>query len=188
MLKRFMRELAETVVLAVIILVGLEISVQTYKVEGSSMEPTFDQGQYILVNKMAYLDIDPKYVVPMLQFTDLDIDEYVGPINLPDRGDIVVFSFPRDPSRDFIKRVIGMPGDDIEIRSGEVFVNGDYLDAPYLNFKSTVSMEATKIPMDAYFVLGDNRALSNDSRSWGSVPFDNIKGKAWITYWPLNWL
>ena len=85
MLKRFMREFVETVVLAVIILVGLEISVQTYKVEGSSMEPTFDQGQYILVNKMAYLDIDPKYVVPMLQFTDLDIDEYVGPINLPDR-------------------------------------------------------------------------------------------------------
>ena len=187
-LRALIRELFETVILALLIFLGLQFSVQTYRVEGSSMTPTLDEGQYLIVNKLVYFNIDPRDLTTLLPFVDIDRDEPpFFPFHRPHRGEIVIFRFPQDPSRDFVKRVIGVPGDKVEMRQGEVFVNDVRLDEPYITRRSSTSMEPLFVPSDSYFVLGDNRVLSNDSRTWGPVPADNIKGKAWVTYWPLDW-
>ena len=154
--------------------------------EGSSMEPTLESGQYLLANKLVYMHIDPSPLLDLLPFVEVKRKEPFFPFHPPRRGDVIVFRFPRDPSRDFVKRVIGLPGDVVEIRRGVVFVNGQPLDEPYITKRSIDSMAPVRVPPGGYFVLGDNRASSNDSRDWGILPAENIIGRAWVPYGPRD--
>ncbi|MBI4770756.1 MAG: signal peptidase I [Chloroflexi bacterium] len=123
------------------------------------MEPTLHNGEYLILSKLTY-----------------KLDD-------PERGDVIVFRYPRNPERDFIKRIVGLPGDHVEVRDGGVYVNGARLSEDYILsaplYESTWDVGASE-----YFVLGDNRNNSSDSHSWGLLPAENVIGKAWITYWP----
>ncbi len=162
-LARWMRDLLFSVILAVIVILFLY---QPVKVEGTSMMPTLDDQERIFINKFVY------------RF-------HIGKI---DRGDTVVFWFPQDPSKSYIKRVIGIPGDRIEVDRGTVIVNGQPLKEDYVppEFRDQTSLTARLVPEDEYFVLGDHRSSSNDSRSWGMVPRRYIYGKAVFIYWPFD--
>ena len=159
----WMRDLVFSVVLAIIVILFLY---QPVKVEGTSMMPTLDDQERIFINKFVY----------RLHFGNID------------RGDTVVFWFPQDPSKSYIKRVIGVPGDRIEVDRGTVIVNGRALVEDYVpaEFRDQTSLSARTIPEDEYFVLGDHRSSSNDSRSWGMVPRRYIYGKAVFIYWPFE--
>ena len=182
----FLRETLETVVIALVIFSALQFSFQNFRVEGASMEPNFKEGEYLMVNKLVYVSFDPSFLRYILPFLPIKTGNGFHPFHPPERGEVIVFHFPRDPSRDFIKRVMGIPGDEIEIRRGDVFVNGEKIEEPYIQRKDTYSMPRIKVPQGTYFVLGDNRASTNDSRDWGGVPEDKIIGKAWFAYWPTN--
>ena len=160
-IKSATRDLFETLLLTLIIFLLIRTVVQNFRIEGSSMEPTLHPGQYLIVNKFTYRWLHP-----------------------PQRGDIVVFEYPRAPNRDFIKRVIGLPGERVEIRQGRVYINDHPLEEPYLPKLGSYSWGAQVVGEDKYFVLGDNRNNSSDSHSWGMLPGTNIVGKAWISYWP----
>ncbi|HXY40395.1 MAG TPA: signal peptidase I [Vicinamibacteria bacterium] len=135
---------------------------QAFRVQGTSMEPLLADGERIVVNKFIY------------RFRPID------------RGDVVVFWYPRDPSVSFIKRVVGLPGDTVEIRAGRLIVNGQAVEESYLpaSFRDSDQFPATEIPKGFYFVLGDHRRSSNDSRSWGEVPERYIYGRAVFRFWP----
>ena len=171
-MRSLLREIIETVLLALVVYLVLQVSVQPYRVEGSSMLPRLSEGEYLLVNKMVY------WQVPVLGGGD---DYLFQP---PRRGDVVIFRFPVDPHRSFVKRVIGVPGDTVEIVRGVVHIDGRALDEPYVTRPDSSSMEPVVVPDDSYFVLGDNRGASDDSRAWGVVPVQNIVGRAWVSYWP----
>lgn len=185
-MRAVIRELIETVILALVIFLVLQFSVQNFRVEGSSMEPTLEEGQYLLVNKLVYFHFDPHGLSAVLPFVSGDAERAVFPFRAPSRGEVIIFRFPRDPSRDFVKRVIGLPGDVVEIHRGQLFVNGEAVEEPYLTYRDLDNMEPVRVPPDSYFVLGDNRRASNDSRDWGAVPADHIIGRAWVSYWPLD--
>jgi signal peptidase I len=138
--------------------------VELYLVEGPSMRPTLVNGERLVVNKFIYY------------------------FKTPQRGEIIVFRYPRDPSRDFIKRVIGVPGDMIEVRDGRVFRNGELLEEPYILEVTRGGMPASKVPEGHLFMMGDNRNNSEDSRSRavGFVPYEMVKGKAVMVFWPLG--
>lgn len=187
-MRSLIRELIETVILALLIFLALQFSVQNFKVEGSSMQPTLEEGEYLLVNKIVYFHLAPSELRALLPFGSVEPDESVFPIRNPQRGDVIIFHFPRDVSRDFVKRVIGLPGDSVEIRKGQVFVNGLMMEEPYITRPGKSTMSPLTVGPDAFFVLGDNRRASNDSRDWGTVPTENIIGRAWVSYWPLGQL
>ena len=187
-MKALIRELIETVILALLIFLVLQFTVQNFRVEGSSMRPTLEEDQYLLVNKIVYLRLGPNVLGSLLSFVDPDRDESLFAFHPPRRGEVVIFRFPRDLSRDFVKRVIGVPGDTIEIRRGRVFVNGEELVEPYIARLDQRTLEPLAVPPESYFVLGDNRVASSDSRDWGTVPATNIVGRAWVSYWPLDHL
>jgi signal peptidase I len=159
--KRLFREVVETLLLTVIIFLAVNAATGRFRIEGTSMVPTLADGQYVIVTKINYL------------------------FGKPARGDIIVFIPPQDKHRDFIKRVIGLPGDHVEIKNGLVFVNGIQLNEPYISSPGMYSDDKVLGP-DQYYVLGDNRPNSSDSHSWGVLPEENIIGKAWISYWPLE--
>jgi signal peptidase I len=139
----------------------IDTVVARVRVENISMLPTLRPGEFILVNKLTYR------------------------FNESERGDIVIFHFPQNPREDYIKRVIGLPGDVVEIAENQVYVNGFKLHEPYLT--SPMIYDGTwTVPEDALFVLGDNRNQSSDSHSWGYVPLENVVGKAIVVYWPLT--
>ena len=171
-MRAVIREIIETVLLALVVYLALQVSVQPYRVEGSSMIPTLTEGEYLLVNKMVY------WQVPLLGGDD----GYL--VHPPQEGEVVIFRFPVEPTRNFVKRVIGVPGDTVEINEGTVYLNGQAVDEPYIALSGRGTMDPFKVPPDSYFVLGDNRGASDDSRSWGVVPAENIIGRAWLTYWP----
>ena len=156
---RFLIDLVETLVLSVVLFLGINAVTARVLVEGFSMRPTLDNGQYVLVNKMAFRS------------------------SLPEYGDILVFHFPVDPDQDFIKRVIGLPGDEITISDSNVTVNGHTLIEPYIAASPLYAGKWT-VPAGHIFVLGDNRNNSSDSHSWGPVPMENVVGKAIVVYWP----
>ena len=156
---RFFLDLLETLALSVLLFLGINALTARVLVEGFSMRPTLENGEYVLVNKMSYRS------------------------ELPEYGDIVVFHFPVDPDQDFIKRVIALPGDEINVHDGQVMVNERVLNEPYI--AATPQYVGTwHVPDDQIFVLGDNRNNSSDSHSWGAVPAENVIGKAILTYWP----
>lgn len=186
-LRVLIRESFETIILALLVFMVLHISIQNYKVEGPSMQPTLNQNEYLIVNKLVYLRFDPAEVFDALPFYDGETeanDRYI--FHPPVRGEVVVFRSPRDPERDFVKRVIGLPGDTVEIVNGTVYVNGLQLIEPYLDQHDNTTMAPVEIEPGTVFVLGDNRGSSNDSRSWGPVPAENLVGRAWMRFWPLD--
>lgn len=149
---------------AMIVALVLVFVVQPVRVEGTSMLPRLHDGERIFVNKLIY------YQWPELE-----------------RSDIIVFWFPDDPSKSYIKRVLGLPGETVEVRAGQVFINGRKLEEPYLDEQlnlSRINHQTTFVKSHYYFVMGDNRDHSSDSRSWGLVPEKYIYGKALLRYWP----
>ena len=185
-MRALIRELFETAILGLLIFVALHLSVQNFRVQGPSMRPTLESGEYVIVNKLVYLRIDPQEIANLIPFVNVDNNKAVYPFHAPRQGDVIIFEFPRDPTRDFVKRVIGLPGDTVRIYKGRVFVNDAPLDEPYITQQDRREMALVNVPEDSYFVLGDNRRQSNDSRDWGPVPVDNIVGRAWVSFWPLN--
>jgi len=163
----WVRDLAFSILIAVVLIVFIY---QPVKVEGTSMQPTLENRERIFINKFTY------------RFGLGDVE----------RGDTVVFWYPEDPSKSYIKRVIGIPGDRIRIDLGQVFVNDRPLVEDYVepDFKDQMSWPSNRrdrvVPPAQYFVLGDHRSSSSDSRSWGFVPRENIYGKAVFAYWPLD--
>ena len=192
------RELAETLLLAVLIFLAVRASFQNFRVEGDSMQPSLENGEYLIVNKLAYSQIDFG-LFDWLPFVDSGDNAKHHLFSSPSRGDVVVFLSPTSPNRDFIKRVIGVPGDTIEMDdlTGEVKVNGQSLSEPYIvgtthcnsSCQRTVPQRNTPESVTecgsnaCYFVMGDNRQNSSDSRQGWLVPEENIIGKALLTYW-----
>ena len=162
-LRSLLRELLETILPAILIAVLLNLFVvQPTKVRGESMEPTLHTDEYLLVEKITYH------------------------LHQPQRGDVVVFRYPRDEAENFIKRVIAVPGETVEIQSGHVYINGQAITEPYLLQLPRENMPPTKIADGKLFVLGDNRLNSNDSRIFGVVSMDEVVGRAWLRYWPFG--
>ena len=180
-----MREILEALALAIVVFILIQASAQNFRVEGSSMAPTLEGQQYLLVNKLVYFTFDVERVSRILPFWQVDKSEVSRPFRPPRLGEIIVFHFPGEPQRDFVKRVIGLPGDKVEIVDGTVLVNDAVFDEPYLNAPFADNMAARQMGQDEYFVMGDNRSHSNDSRNWGGVPEDNVVGKVWLIYWPF---
>lgn len=168
-------DIIETVVVAAAIFVVVYLFLlQPHQVQGASMKPNFQSKEYILTDKISYRFSEPK------------------------RGDVIIFTSPNNPDVDFIKRIIGLPGEKIKISDGKVIIineqnkDGLELNEPYeilgptAGGKEAPQNKEITVPDNEYFVLGDNRLESYDSRSWGNLPKKNIIGKAWLRYWPLN--
>jgi signal peptidase I len=158
---RFVLDILETLVLSVLLFVGINAVSARIRVDGFSMEPTLNTGEFVIVNKLAY------------QF------------GTPHEGDVIVFHPPRDPAQEYIKRVIGLPGDRVKVANGEVYINGQMLNEPYIAAPPAYQGE-WQVPNNALFVLGDNRNNSSDSHNWGFVPMNYVVGKAVFVYWPPN--
>ena len=158
--KDLLKELAETAVLALVIFVMLRLVVQNFRIEGHSMEPNLHDGQFLIVDKVSYR------------------------LHEPQRGDVIVFLAPPTPGKDFIKRVIGLPGEKVEIREGVVLIDGRPFTEPYVAYVGSRSWGPQRVKPGELFVLGDNRPSSNDSRQWGMLPREKVIGKAWLSYWP----
>ena len=186
-MRRIVKEMIETVLLALLLFVLMEFSIQNFKVEGSSMRPTLAQDEYLLVNKVIYSRVGMDQVAAFVPFVHAprngpELSLFV--FNPPEYGEVVIFHFPGDPTRDFVKRVVGVPGDTIEIRQGDVYRNGQYVEEPFVTNPSSRSYAPVFVDEGHYYVLGDNRRSSNDSRDWGLVPEQNLIGRAWMRYWP----
>lgn len=179
-------EIAQTLLLALLIFTGVRAVVQNFKVEGSSMEPNLHSGQYLLVNKVTYWGLNTRLFAPRPSNEAQGGNARFHPFGPPQRGDVVVFRFPKDPRRDFIKRVIALPGEEVAIRGGQVYINGKVLREPYQIENPGYSQDPLVVPPGHYYVLGDNRNSSSDSHVWGTVPLEHIVGKAWLSYWPLD--
>lgn len=179
-------ELLQTVILTLVIFLGVRSVVQNFRVEGASMEPTLTTGQYLLINKAAYFHVDGNPMEHLVPTSHQGSSAYI--LGGPQRGDIVVFRAPTQPDKDFIKRVIGLPGDTVLIKNGQVSVNGERLDEPYIHFPASYTYpfdgQPKQVPDGTYFVLGDNRPNSSDSHLGWFVPVANLVGRAWISYWP----
>ncbi len=160
------REVIETVALTLLIFLVIHFLIQSYHVEGPSMEPGLNTDEYVLVNKVSYL------------------------FQAPARGDVIIFHYPKDTTQDYIKRIIGLPGDTVKIDQTHVWVDGVLLNEPYISqpLNPDVNQQdiSWKVPPGDYFVLGDNRPVSDDSRYWGFVPKSLIVGRAILVYWPVT--
>ncbi|MDQ6877850.1 MAG: signal peptidase I [Candidatus Dormibacteraeota bacterium] len=162
-----LRELVEVVVLAVILYFGISFAIQAVHVEGLSMFATLDDNDYLIANKIDYR------------------------LHAPQRGDIIILRPPTDNSKDFIKRIIALPGERILISQGYVYINGHKLDEPYLPEQWTQldnwgGPDGAVVPANNYFVMGDNRNRSQDSRTFGFITRDRIDGRAWFRIWPFT--
>ncbi len=153
------REIITTIIVGVVIFILLQTTVQSFIVIGSSMRPNFEPGQRLLVSKISYR------------------------VGEPQRGDVIVFLPPNDDI-DYIKRIIGMPGDTVKVDDMTVYVNGVALDEPYINSAPQYHVKEKQVPADSYFVLGDNRNNSNDSHNGWFAEGDAVVGKAWLSVWP----
>jgi signal peptidase I len=180
--KSTFREYAEAIVVALVLALLIRtFIVQAFKIPSGSMEPTLEIGDHILVNKFIY-----GIKIP---FTHLSF----GAWTQPKRGEVIVFIYPLEPEKDFIKRVIGVPGDTVRIVNKKLYINGAEAQDPHAVYKEDTLLpgDAQKrdnfgpitVPPGKIFVLGDNRDRSLDSRFWGFVPLEDVKGKAFIIYW-----
>ena len=161
---RLLREVLEVAVITLLLFICVRGVIQNYQVQGPSMQPTLQNHEYILVDKATYL------------------------FGSPQRGDVIVFKWPKDTSEDFVKRIIGVPGDTVRVNaSGQVTVDGTAINEPYVNDLANPYVPNTWVlGPNQYFVLGDNRGDSSDSRDWGLVPRSDIIGRAELVYWPLD--
>jgi signal peptidase I len=155
----FLVDILETLILSLVLFVSINIISARIRVDGDSMLPTMVSGEYVVINRLSY------------RFGN------------PQPGDIIVFHYPRNPSEEYIKRVIGLPGDNVEVMNGMVYVNGQPLVENYLSVKTNYNGK-WEVPAGQLFVLGDNRNNSSDSHDWGTVPMDYVVGKAVLVYWP----
>ena len=151
----------QTAALSLLLFLAVSVSLARVRIESISMEPTLYRGEFVLINKIAVIG------------------------GVFRRGDVIVFKYPPDPDVQYIKRIIGLPGDQVLVSGGQVYINGNLLSEPYL-MASPTYIGIWHIPAGSYFVLGDNRNRSNDSHVWGVVPRENIVGKAELIYWPPN--
>jgi len=154
-------ETLETLALALLLFLAINFISARIRVDGSSMVPSFHDGDYVIVNRLAY---------------------ELGEI---ERGDVIVFPYPLDPEEDFIKRVIGLPGDRVSVNDGQLFLNGTPLDEEYIREPMRATMDEVVVPAGYVYVMGDNRNDSDDSRRWGPLSIEAIIGKAVFRYWPL---
>jgi len=163
------REVGETIILTLVIFFLIQLVIRNFRVVGTSMVNNLHDGQYLIIDKVSY---NP-FLIDTLGFGG------------PARGDVIVFKPPRNPGDDYVKRVIGLPGEKIQVIKGQVFVNDQLLEEPFQPLPGSYTMPAPVIvPENQVFVLGDNRNNSNDSHNWGPLPIDNIVGRAWLSYWP----
>lgn len=184
--KSALREYFESIVVAVILALFIRtFVVQAFKIPTGSMEQNLLIGDHLLVNKFVFSP------------TATDAERGLLPVTSINRGDVIVFKYPEDPERDFIKRVIGLPGDVVEVRHKRVYIDGRPLDEPYVYYLRPPSAAASPfgvadlreqygpvtVPPSEYFVMGDNRDNSQDSRYWGFLPRDLVKGRALVIYW-----
>lgn len=179
--KSVVREYTEALLVALLLAFFIRsFIVQAFKIPSGSMLPTLQIGDHILVNKFIYgLRLPYPLESTLVEWSQ------------PRRGDVIVFVYPKDPSKDFIKRVIGEPGDTVEIRHKQVFINGEKMDDPYANFADEDreipgprdNFGPLTVPQHHLFVMGDNRDRSHDGRFWGFVDLDEVKGKAFLIYW-----
>jgi len=159
-----LRELIETVVLALVLFLVIRQVVQNYRIESHSMEPNFYEGQFVLVSKLAYK------------------------LGTPHRGEVLVFHNPNNAKEDYIKRIIGLPGDQVEVVADTILINGQELPQPYdhqLNLEGN-NYGPIVVPDNSLFVMGDNRPRSSDSRAIGPIDENLVVGRAWLRIWPLN--
>ena len=155
-----LREIVEIVAITVLFFFLIRLLTQSYNVNDNSMQPGLSADSYVMINKQAYL------------------------FRPPQRGDIIVFHLPSNTNIDYIRRIIGLPGDPVQIDGAQVKVNNTVLKEPYVSSNATPIVNTWKVPPGQYFVLGDNRPTSEDSRYWGAVPKNYIVGKAIFVYWP----
>ncbi len=160
-MRTLFRDILITLILAVAIFFALHVTLQSFVVVERCMEPGLQEGERLLVNKVVY------------NFHD------------PERGDVIILHPPFDPELVYIKRIIALPNDTVEVKEGAVYVNGTKLDEPYAE-SPTYTFPLTEVPENEYFVLGDNRNHANDSHKGWTVPRENIVGKAWLTFWPAK--
>ncbi len=164
----WLRDLAPTLAVALVLAFLVRTYVVTsFVVLGDSMNPNLFDGERVFISRVGLHG------------------------GVADRGDVIVFRYPLDPSRDFVKRVVGVPGDVVEMRGGKVFVNGTFLVEGYRLIRDRSSLPPTSVPEGMLFVLGDNRPVSEDSRYFGFVPVENVKGEVFLVYWPpgrLHWV
>jgi signal peptidase I len=158
-LLRVLIDILETLILSVILFFLINAVSARIKIDGSSMEPTLHNGEFVLVSKLNY------------KFGE------------PERGDVIVFDFPQNITQEYIKRVIGLPGETVRIEDGKVYIDGKYLKETYIQTSPRYQGEWT-VMEDTLFVLGDNRNNSSDSHNWGMVPEENVVGEAFLVYWP----
>jgi len=185
-MKEFTREIIETVAIALFLVLVIQAAVQNYRVEGPSMEPQLINGDRVIVSRTVYTEIDPGRISRFIPGVNAKAGDVWMPLGAPSRGDVVVFKFPKDETQNFVKRVIGLPGDLIRVERGTVFVNGVSQDEPYVVNDSRETTLEHKVSEGSYYVLGDNRTRSDDSRSWGDVPKANLIGRVWVGYWPIG--
>ena len=163
-MRAFLREIVITLILAMVIFILLRFTIQDYIIKYDCMEPSFQEGQRVLVNKVVYYFHEPQ------------------------RGDVIIFWPPFDSEEPFIKRIIALPGESVEIKQGKVYIykNGNVieLNEPHYIDPPRYTYDRVTVPENEYFVLGDSRNHSNDSHVWGTVPRQNIIGKAWLSIWP----
>lgn len=192
--KSIVREYIEAFLVAVLLAVVLRsFFVQAYKIPSGSMETTLLIGDHIIVNKLIYGLRMPDSIFGLTPFADqIPYGKYIYAFEPVHRGDVVVFVYPEDPTKDFIKRVVALPGDTVEIRQGMLYLNGSKVDASYTRFEVPPgeratsprdSLEQLKLQPGQYFMMGDNRDRSYDSRFWGPATRDAIEGRAMFIYW-----
>jgi signal peptidase I len=192
--KSVVREYLEAFAVAIGLAVVLRTCfVQAYKIPSGSMETTLLIGDHIIVNKLIFGLRMPDSIFGLTPWAGrIPYGKYLFTIEPVHRGDVVVFVYPEDPTKDFIKRVVAIPGDTIEVKEGQLYLNGARIDAPYARFEVPTgersnsprdSLEATRIQQGQYFMMGDNRDRSYDSRFWGTASRDAIEGRAMFIYW-----
>lgn len=159
---RLIRELVEAIAFTLLLFLIIRFAAQSFRVDGESMEPGLHTDEFVLVDKVTYI------------------------FHAPQRGDVIVFHYPLDTRRDFIKRIIGVPGDIVSTTSNSVIVDGQSLHEPYISLPHNFAIDKWKLGPNQFFVMGDNRDNSLDSRSWGPLDRTYIIGKAIVVYWPLN--
>ena len=186
--KSVVREYFESLVIAVSLALFVRTFVfQAFKIPTGSMEPNLLVGDHLIVNKMVFAPTATGFERAILPHRDIH------------RGDVIVFKFPKDPTRDFIKRVIGLPGDQLELKRKKLYINGQELSEPYVHFLAPLSPESDKrsddlreeygpvtVPASQYFMMGDNRDNSEDSRYWGFMPASYVKGQALFIYFSVG--
>ena len=186
--RRLAGELVGVALMTVLTFLTIRVFVQNFRVGGASMEPTLQPGQFLLIDKTAYFHVDGTPLESWLPTTPQGSVEYL--FGGPQRGDVVVFRASTARNREYVKRVIGLPGDTVAIKHGDVFVNGRPVDEPYVesplpeNYTYPKNGRPVRVPDGKYFVLGDNRPDSSDSRQGWFVPVEDLVGRAWLSYWP----